>query len=337
MEQAAVLESPARNWASRNANWLFFAGTFVYTWTIYGFLHLAHIQNQTTLSRWLLVAAYGPSLTAVALARFLDPRPAARRRGLPFFAVFLLAIFGAGSIECLDHFSWRHKLDAGLLVADLVLVSLAAFVLAGVRFPSQGVRSLLSGLTQFRLGAGWYLLAIALWPGIVLAGNLLARATGMETPGSPAYPAVPVVPLAVESLFWYLLFGGPLNEEAGWRGFAQTRLQERFNPLGAAAIVGAISGLWHVPLHLMGFYPMGAAGAVIRVFSIPMCVVFAWLFNRTRRSLIPVLLLHSARNTTSLFISRNYVMSELLFLIFAAGAAIGDNMWRKAPPERRES
>ncbi|MGQ9633450.1 MAG: CPBP family intramembrane glutamic endopeptidase [Bryobacteraceae bacterium] len=306
---------------------LFFLATFVFSWTIYGILSIIRIENQTTLSRWLLIAAYGPSLVAILISGFLTPH-ASHSRKLSFKAVFALTFAAAAAVECLDHWWWNHRIDKGLVVADLILVSMVALVLSGVRFPRQGVRELLSGMARWQLNAGWYLLAIGLWPAIVVGGNAIAQAVGLGVPNKPWCPSVPLAPLVVESFFWYLLFGGPLNEEAGWRGFAQARLQQSFNPLGAAVIIGALWGLWHIPLHLMGFYPMGAVGAVIRVFSIPLAVIFAWLFNRTGQSLLPVLCLHSARNTTSLFLPRNFVVTELLMLLIAGGVALKAKMWR---------
>jgi len=314
-------------WIRRNDIQLFFLASFVFSWTIYGILSLIHIENQTTLSRWLLIAAYGPSLAAMLISAVLKPE-ASHSRGLSFKAFFALALAAAAAVECLDHWWWNHRIDKGLVAADVILVSMAALVLSGVRFPKQGIRDLLSGMTRWRLSAGWYLLAIGLWPAIVVGGNALAEAAGLGVPNKPWHPSVPLAPLVVESFFWYLLFGGPLNEEAGWRGFAQARLQQRLSPLSAAVIIGALWGLWHVPLHLMGFYPMGAVGAVIRIFSIPLAVVFAWLFNRTGQSLLPVLCLHSARNTTSLFLPRNFVVTELLMLLVAAGVAFAAKMWR---------
>jgi len=314
-------------WIRRNDIQLFFLASFVFSWTIYGILALIRIENQTTLSRWLLIAAYGPSLAAMLISAMLKPQ-ASHSRGVSFKAFFALAFAAAAAVECLDHWWWNHRIDMGLVAADLILVSMAALVLSGVRFPKQGVRDLLSGLTWWRLSPGWYLLAIGLWPAIVAGGNALAAAVGLGVPNKPWYPSVPLGPLVVESFVWYLLFGGPLNEEAGWRGFAQARLQQRLSPLSAAVIIGALWGLWHVPLHLMGFYPMGAVGAVIRIFSIPLAVVFAWLFNRTGQSLLPVLCLHSARNTTSLFLPRNFVVTELLMLLVAAGVAFAAKMWK---------
>jgi membrane protease YdiL (CAAX protease family) len=83
----------------------------------------------------------------------------------------------------------------------------------------------------------------------------------------------------------------------------------------------------------MGVYPMGARGAIIRIFSIPSGVAFAWLFNRTHQSLLPVLVLHAARNTTSLFVSRNYVTTELLYLLLTVCVVFLDKMWRPLKPQ----
>jgi uncharacterized protein len=325
-----------REWIARNDVSLYFSVTFAFSWAIYACLSLIPIENQTVLSRWLLIAAFGPSVAAMLISGITDSATS-KPKGLPYVICFASAFVAVGAVEWMDHKWWNHRVDAALILADLILVFLAALVISGVRSPWQGVRNLLSGLTRWRFGAGWYLLALALWPAVVLAGNALASGLGLGVPNKPSAPSIPVVPLAIESFFWYLLFGGPLNEEAGWRGFAQTKLQRRFSPLTAGAIVGALWGLWHVPLHLMGMYPMGAAGAVIRIFSIPSGVVFAWLFNRTRQSLLPVLILHAARNTTSLFVSRNYVTTELLYLLLAVCVVFLDKMWRPLKLRARQT
>jgi membrane protease YdiL (CAAX protease family) len=321
-----------KDWIARHEVSLYFLATFVFSWAIYGCLSLISIENQTVLSRWLLIAAFGPSVTAMLISGIANPATS-KPKGLPYVICFALAFVAVGAVEWLDHKWWNHRVDAALIVADLILVSLAALVISGVRFPAQGVRDLLSGLTRWRLGAGWYMLALVLWPAVVLGGNALASSLGLGVPAKPSVPSIPVVPLAIESFFWYLFFGGPLNEEAGWRGFAQTKLQRRFSPLTAGVIIGALWGLWHVPLHLMGVYPMGARGAIIRIFSIPSGVAFAWLFNRTHQSLLPVLVLHAARNTTSLFVSRNYVTTELLYLLLTVCVVFLDKMWRPLKPQ----
>lgn len=263
----------------------------------------------------------------MAVSRLADPRRADRLTFYwPLFALFFVCATG---VEALDHYVFTHTVTTQLIIADVVMVLLATVVLSGVISPNSGIRSLLSGLKKWNVGIGWYVFALGVWPATVLLSNLLSPLLGMANSPNPASPAFPLGFVVAETFLWYLLFGGPLNEEAGWRAFALTRMQERFSPLSASIIIGALWGLWHLPLHLMGMYPFGAAGALIRIFSVPLAIVFTWLFNRTGGSLIPVLFLHSSRNTTSLFLSRNFIVSEMLFLVFAVVVVIKDKMWKR--------
>jgi membrane protease YdiL (CAAX protease family) len=221
-------------------------------------------------------------------------------------------------------------------MADTALVLLAAFVVSSALSARRGVRGLLQGLFRWRISAGWYLVAFGLWPLLVLVANALARVLNMGVPSTPYYPTIiPLVLLAFESFLWYLLFGGPLNEEVGWRAFALVKLQRRLSPLMASVIIGAFWGLWHVPLHLMGMYPYGALGAIIRIFDIPLAIVFTGLFNRTRQSLLSVLILHASINATSLFLARNYITSSVLLTFVAVVLVFTEKMWRS--PAKAES
>ncbi|MGE5579466.1 MAG: CPBP family intramembrane glutamic endopeptidase [Bacillota bacterium] len=308
---------------------LFFLFTFVFSWTIYLCLSLARPSEPAVLSRWLLIAAYGPSVVALTLARIMDSQPIAPSSVASRSVLFILTFVPALGIELLDHKWWNHQTSASLIIADVTLVSLAALVASGVLSRNCGVKDLMRGLVQSRVGLGWYFIALFLWPALIVAGNALATVLGMDVPATPPYPAgIPLILLIAEGFVWFLLFGGPLNEEVGWRAFALPRLQRRMSPLAASAIVGANWGLWHVPLHLMGVYPGGAVGALIRIFDIPRAILFTWLFNRTRQSLVPVLLFHAAINATSLFMSRNYVTSSALMLFLAVCVVLLDRMWR---------
>ena len=56
------------------------------------------------------------------------------------------------------------------------------------------------------------------------------------------------------TLFGPNLVGGPLGEEAGWRGFALPRLQRHFNPVTSALVLGFFWANWHLPLILGHVY-----------------------------------------------------------------------------------
>jgi len=60
--------------------------------------------------------------------------------------------------------------------------------------------------------------------------------------------------LQIVTLFVPNLFGGPLSEEPGWRGYALVRLQRRLNPVTSSLILGFLWANWHFPLILTHVY-----------------------------------------------------------------------------------
>jgi membrane protease YdiL (CAAX protease family) len=121
-----------------------------------------------------------------------------------------------------------------------------------------------------------------------------------------------------------------LNEEPGWRGFAMPRLQSRFSPLVAILFVGTFWGLWHVPLHLMGMYYGGAWGALIRIQELPRAVLFTWIYNRTKGSLLLTILFHAAINTAGFFLPRSFPMILVVCTLTAILVAIKERMWKRS-------
>jgi membrane protease YdiL (CAAX protease family) len=332
-------EKGAERKTSRLTNWLvnfeiplFFILTFVYSWTLYLCISQSGIHNGAVMNRWLYIAAFGPTLAAMFVARFTDPKRA-NPKPAQQIALFIVVFIIAFGIEWLDHRWWYHPMSTPLIVADIILVSIVAFVISSVLSSRRGPRNLLRGLTQWRIGFGWYILALVFWPALVMAANALALLFDLGVPVTPYHPTrIPIVTLTIETFFWYILFNGPLNEEPGWRAFGIARLQQhRFSPLIASVIVGAMWGLWHLPVHLMGLFPLGLQGAIIRIFSIPLAIIFTWLFNRTRQSLLPVMILHATINTTSLFLARNYITSSILLTLVAVVLVFLDKMWQLSP------
>lgn len=90
------------------------------------------------------------------------------------------------------------------------------------------------------------------------------------------------------------LLAGPLAEETGWRGFALPRMQARMGALNANLLLGVLWAFWHGPMYLIGG---GSIPFLIFVpLSVALAILFAWVFNNTRGSLVATTLMHFSFN-----------------------------------------
>lgn len=137
--------------------------------------------------------------------------------------------------------------------------------------------------------AGAFLLPIA----IGVLHYVLYRVLGGESDFSNAIPwylyLLCLIPTA-------LLTGG--NEEPGWRGFALPALLERFHPVPATLILGVIHAAWHLPL--MSYYNTTFGWYLFNI--VPLTFILNWLYFKSRKSVIPVMLLHAGTNCISNFL-----------------------------------
>ena len=170
---------------------------------------------------------------------------------------------------------------------------IAAVVVTQRTDGSQSTRQLLGRLFRWRVGWQWYGVAVLL-PGIVVIATIIidAQVRGATTP----IPNPEFVLLFVGLVVASAVIGGGL-EEIGWRGFALPRLQASFDAFTASLAVGVVWMLWHAPL----FVVPGAVQADLPVLpfvvqGIALAVVFTWLYNSTRGSILLAVLLHGSFN-----------------------------------------
>lgn len=102
-------------------------------------------------------------------------------------------------------------------------------------------------------------------------------------------------------MFNYNLFGGPLFEEFGWRGFLQSRLQRAMPPWIAAIYVGIMWAAWHLPLFLVKGW---SSASLLSFFLILMglSLVIGFALNASGGSVIVAILMHSAFNSSPRFL-----------------------------------
>jgi uncharacterized protein len=174
---------------------------------------------------------------------------------------------------------------------------LSGFVMTGATEGRAGIGRLLRRFVLWRVGLGWYLFVLLGAPSILaLAAVLLPGALGSIEGLAPLAP----LPLLILFVFVFFL-GGPLAEEPGWRGFALPRLQRLYGPLVGSLILAPLWALWHLPLFFVPAWetPPTILNFILFLSAVTvMTIVFTWVFNNTKGSLLIAILLHAAVNTS---------------------------------------
>ncbi len=148
--------------------------------------------------------------------------------------------------------------------------------------------------------AGW--LWLVLGPLLVLMAFFLLF-PAFVSKGSPTHwhwhPAV-LIGLWLP-MFNYNLFGGPLFEEFGWRGFLLVHLQGMMPPWVAAICVGVMWALWHIPLFLVSWSSSSPSTYILIVVGLSILMTYA--FNSSGCAVVVAIIMHSAFNASSRFIA----------------------------------
>ena len=186
----------------------------------------------------------------------------------------------------------------GLLPNPIVGVGpfLAALVVLALTEGKSGVMGLLRRMVRWRVGIQWY--AVALLLPIVV--TLAAAALNVFLLGAQRTSSVADLGGLSSFLLLFLLsllipgLAGTW-EEPGFRGYALPRLQFRYSALIASLILGVLWAFWHLPFVVTGediwidAFP----------FIIEWSIVYTWLFNNAKGSVLIVMLFHTMNNTVS--------------------------------------
>ncbi|MFX0000811.1 MAG: CPBP family intramembrane glutamic endopeptidase [Candidatus Hermodarchaeota archaeon] len=112
-------------------------------------------------------------------------------------------------------------------------------------------------------------------------------------------------------------FGGPFQEEFGWRGYALNSLQSKMNAFESSLILGGIWSIWHYPL----FFITDSIYANQSFFNftislLSLSIIFTWLHNNTNGSILAAMLFHTSINTTYVLFLQNITpIGSLSFII----------------------
>ncbi|MGZ7050154.1 MAG: CPBP family intramembrane glutamic endopeptidase [Methanobacterium sp.] len=304
---------------------VFFILTFLISWGIWFSTLLVPVGLIQT------IGSYGPALAAIIIFAIIKPQKIGKQ-SLKRWTVFLIVF--TSSLAIIYAFIILFSAPAPL-PSVIIISAIAAYIISGGMSSREGIKELLSKIYIWKVGLKWYLFVLILIPVIFLLPRFLLN-IAYGFPNEFQFPGLSVILLFV----FVFLFGGPLNEEPGWRGFALPRLHNFYSPLIASIILALIWAFWHFPLHLLGFYPGGYIEPFLIRFltTIPLTIVITWVYIHTKSSLLLVMLIHTSENVFT-----NVILTPLsidlitqlftygIVAIVAVIAIIKDKMWLKLP------
>ncbi len=187
--------------------------------------------------------------------------------------------------------SWERfeRLGPRLYAAALAGPTLAALITTYLLDGRHGLRELTARLGQWRLGVGWY--ALALIPATLMAACSLA---GSRLAGEPLPPIFHsdawVATLALAALI-ALVFG--LFEEIGWSGFAVPHMRARHSVFTTGLLIGLAWGAWHFPLFWAADSFTGARPLALLLLGLfgwlpAFRILMVWLQARSGRLAMPI-------------------------------------------------
>ena len=244
----------------------------------------------------------------------------------PLLTFFLLA-FGLSWIFMITDALGSHailpfRLPIPLLIVMGYMPTLAAVIVTWQIKGREGVRALFKKLLIARVGLGWYVFAIfgiAVMAVItVMLYNTFGNGPVVPILSKNAPPFSGPLQMILTIVLMYLVVGLVNGEELAWRGFALPHLQSKYNALTSSVILGVIWALFHLPLF---FTATGSSQAEMSFVSflistISITVLYTWMYNNTRGSVLMAYLFHASANTWTLIFSIDHT-NQLIDWIFA--------------------
>lgn len=221
---------------------------------------------------------------------------------------FFLIVFGLNSILCVLFTIFDPEIptsltDPSALFWVLVVVptaigpALAAFLVTAITEGKSGVRALWRRFWNRNLNIKWLLVTLLGYEALRLVTTLAFRTID----GQP-YPLVDTSNpfwMIIPSFFASFITTG-MAEEFGWRGYVLPRFQAKWNALTSSIVLGLIWAAWHIPgVIIPNISPLYQRNILEWVPGILIgSVLYTWIFNNTKGSVLAVSLFHAAYNTT---------------------------------------
>lgn len=235
--------------------------------------------------------------------------------------IFFLLVFGFTwpfmIVDALgSHGILPFRLPDLLLLVMSYMPTLAAVIVTETMNGREGIRTLFKKLLIARVRLHWYIFAIfgfaAICAGAIELANLVGDSSNPFFPANlPQFSSLLEVVLFTTFIFTITTLVN--GEELAWRGFALPRLQAKYNALTSSLILGVVWGLFHLPLFFtLNSSQAGTSFVGFLTSTISVTVIFTWMYNHTRGSVLLAYLLHGAANTWTRIFAISQIANPLV-------------------------
>lgn len=231
-------------------------------------------------------------------------RTSIRSRSLLVYFILAFAISWGAILASVgfDGFPVTEDQLPVLIVAMLLGPSGAALLAAWLSSGKAGIRDLFTRLLRWRVGAGWYAIAILTAPlsTLLVLYILSSLSSAYQTALSTTEDKAGLVMMWIVSGIMVAFF-----EELGWTGFAIPKMRKNYGVLTTGIIVGLLWGAWHLLVNLESDTFTGAVPLLLliaRLFTwLPAYrILMTWVYDRTESQLVPTLMHVSLVATTGI-------------------------------------
>jgi membrane protease YdiL (CAAX protease family) len=199
-----------------------------------------------------------------------------------YFILVFLIMYGLGLVGI---FNLIEMPEIILWLLGSSAPTISAIIISYICDGRKGINKLLKPFLLYKVKFKWYFAAFAITLISTLISIIYLSLNNIDIPSINFLMLIP-------SLIMTFIMG-PLTEEAGWAGFAQPRLQSKFNALTASIVLGVLWGFWHLPLWFLPGSPQSTMSFwLFLVVVISLRIIMGWAYNNTRGSIFIAVLFH---------------------------------------------
>ncbi len=179
--------------------------------------------------------------------------------------------------------------------------AISAIIMTYLIDGNNGVKVLFKKVIQWRENILWWIIGFYLWWIICSLLAIVFNLKPLQDITLGFVFSLINIPAMIFVIQLPLLIG-MFGEELGWRGFALPKLLDKYDPIVSSIILALPWIFWHTPLAVFqdwrGNMPIENFLLNYILLIFPLTLIFTWFFQKTKGSVLLVIIFHKSFNLT---------------------------------------